>query len=122
MLSYNETFSYVTYPLVYFLRLAKVLLRSLTLFFTKIIFWKIVFHLLKTYLLKENIFKSLKFRDKGPPEFCFSVPASKNEYQQIRQQLEAEFFDKPPKPFHLLEKNRREQIEKKRVAGKILIF
>ncbi|PAV80405.1 hypothetical protein WR25_03570 [Diploscapter pachys] len=44
------------------------------------------------------------------------IPASKNEYQQIRQQLEAEFFDKPPKPFHLLEKNRREQIEKKRVA------
>ncbi|CAB3408448.1 unnamed protein product [Caenorhabditis bovis] len=43
------------------------------------------------------------------------IPATRGEYQQIMQQLEAESFGKPPKPFHALDKNERAQIEMKRV-------
>uniref|UniRef100_A0A1I7UZR9 DNA polymerase epsilon catalytic subunit n=1 Tax=Caenorhabditis tropicalis TaxID=1561998 RepID=A0A1I7UZR9_9PELO len=43
------------------------------------------------------------------------TPATRGEYQQIMQQLEAESFGKPPKHFHMLEKAEREAIETKRV-------
>ncbi|EFO95728.1 hypothetical protein CRE_13961 [Caenorhabditis remanei] len=43
------------------------------------------------------------------------LPASRGEYQQIMQQLEAESFGKPPKHFHMLERSEREAIEMKRV-------
>ncbi|CAJ0578382.1 unnamed protein product, partial [Mesorhabditis spiculigera] len=43
------------------------------------------------------------------------IPAARGEYHQILQQLEGETFDKPPVPFHQLDKKRRLQIEKKRV-------
>ncbi|CAI5437915.1 unnamed protein product [Caenorhabditis angaria] len=43
------------------------------------------------------------------------IPATRGEYQQIMQQLEAESFGKPPKPFHMLEKAERDAIETKRV-------
>lgn len=43
------------------------------------------------------------------------IPASRGEYQQIMQQLEAESFGKPPKHFHMLERSEREAIEMKRV-------
>lgn len=42
-------------------------------------------------------------------------PATRGEYQQILQQLEGETFGKPPKPFHLLDKAQRQEIESKRV-------
>lgn len=43
------------------------------------------------------------------------IPATRGEYQQIMQQLEAESFGKPPKHFHMLEKSERDAIETKRV-------
>ncbi|UMM15271.1 hypothetical protein L5515_002763 [Caenorhabditis briggsae] len=43
------------------------------------------------------------------------TPATRGEYQQIMQQLEAESFGKPPKHFHMLERAEREAIEMKRV-------
>lgn len=38
------------------------------------------------------------------------------------QQLEQEKFGNPPKPFHLLSKDERNKIEKKRVQGNLLIL
>ncbi|CAD6189723.1 unnamed protein product, partial [Caenorhabditis auriculariae] len=43
------------------------------------------------------------------------IPASRGEYQQIIQQLEGESFGKPPKPFHMLDRQERHAIEIKRV-------
>lgn len=51
---------------------------------------------------------------------CFSVPASRGEYERILQQLENEKFGKPPKPFHSLDREQRAHIEKKRVVGNLL--
>ncbi len=58
--------------------------------------------------------------------FClcvFSVPASRNEYQSIRLQLESETFPpdrfgSKPRSFHSLPNHEQAQLEKKRLQGK----
>lgn len=52
----------------------------------------------------------------------FLAPASRNEYQTIKQQLEVEKIPglepgDPPRSFHSLTNGERAQMEKKRLAG-----
>ena len=54
--------------------------------------------------------------------FLFLAPASRNEYQTIKQQLEVEKIPglepgDPPRSFHSLTNVERAQMEKKRLAG-----
>lgn len=58
--------------------------------------------------------------------FAALVPASRNEYQTIKQQLEAEKIPAlkpgdPPRSFHSLMLSEQAQLEKKRLAGKFFI-
>lgn len=46
-----------------------------------------------------------------------AVPCTRGEYERVTQQLEGESFGKPPKPFHALPKEERQNLEKKRLQG-----
>ncbi len=53
--------------------------------------------------------------------YSFAVPASRNEFQRIQQQLEIEKFPPkfpggPPRAFHQLSKDERAAFEKKRLT------